>query len=149
VANIVKNTRVEVAKDGKSARVTGEWAAGPEVVSKAAGGSEMTIPVIVTEEMTVTAAPKRNYAAGVMDASGQILVKLPPQPLGSPDAGRKIDVDVGLNQPTGLRVSIARGPLDAAGTWSSAPVPIGGKPHIAQATAANGMVRVVFAVPKK
>jgi len=106
----------------------------------------MTIPVLVTEERTVAEAPRRNTSGGVMGAGGQILVKLPPQMLRAANASRTIEVDVGLTQPNGPRVSLAKGMLDATGNWS-APLSAGGKQYVAQASQTNGAVRIVFANP--
>jgi hypothetical protein len=144
MAKLVKNTRVEVSKDRKSARVTGEWAVGADVVSKAAGGSGMTVPVLVTEEQTVALPARRNAASGAMDEKGQIQVALPPQTLKAANATRVVEVDLGLMQPDGVRIPIAKGKLDLAGNWS-APVRLNNRHLLAQATTANGIVRVVFA----
>jgi PKD repeat protein len=153
VAKLVKNTKVEVAKDGKTARVTGEWAVGADAVSKAAGGSDMTIPVMVTEERTVVMTPGPNRKSGAMDGNGQIVIELPPQTIKAANATRAIEVDLGLTQPNGQRVPIAKGKLDPAGNWSQ-PVTLNGRQLVAQATTVNGKVRVTFATggavpPKK
>jgi hypothetical protein len=66
--------------------------------------------------------------------------------LGATNVARQIEVDLGLTQPSGERIRIEKGMLDAAGNWS-APVTLTGKPFLAQATVANGFVRVVFANP--
>ena len=147
VPPVVKNLRVEVAPDGQTARVTGEWAAGADAVSKAAGGSDLSLPLLVTEERASTAAPGRHGLSGVMDPqTRKIVIKLPQRARALASGTRQIEVDVGLTQPNGPRVPIAKGVLDAAGKWS-APVTLGGQPYVARATLANGVVEVSFAAP--
>lgn len=146
VGKLVKNAKVEVAKDGKTARVTGEWAVAADAVSKAAGGSEMTIPVEVTEERTVTTPPIKNWAAGAMDATNQIQIRLPPSPIKAANASRTVELDVGLMQPNGQRRPVARGKLDAAGNWSEL-VTLNNRQLMVQALTVNGTVRVTFANP--
>lgn len=143
---MVKNLKVEIAKDGKTARVTGEWAATAEKSLKAGGGGDVSLPVAVVEERPVPMAGKRNTYSGVWDASGQILVALSQQPqtLAVVNATRTIDVDFGITYKDGRRRdSLAKGTLDAAGAWS-APVKINDKMYTVKANAANGTVRVVF-----
>lgn len=147
VPAVVKNLKVEVAADHHSARVTGDWTTGPDAVAKAAGGTDVAVPVVLTEERAVTAAPTRHRVSGVMDMkTGLIVIPLPRSMAGAAAAGRQIEVELGLTQPNAPRQTIARGPLDAAGNWS-APVTLNGKAFLARATVVNGAVQVSFADP--
>jgi hypothetical protein len=137
---MVKNLKADVSADKKTVRLTGEWADSADKVMKAAGGGDVSIPLTLTEERTATAGPRRNVSSNVMDKNGQILVRLPQMPAGN--TARTITVDFGMTGPSG-RQSLATGTLDAAGNWTT-PLTIQGKPIKVKATAANGMVRVVF-----
>jgi hypothetical protein len=140
---VVRDPKVVVAGDRKTARVTGDWAATGDALAKAAGGTDVAVPVVVTEERSVSMAPGRNQSSGVMDASGTILVKLPPAARFA-GANRAVEVDFGLSQPNGQRASIAKGMLDAQGKWTSSAVPLGGKLFVVQATVENGSVKIIF-----
>jgi len=143
---VAKNVKCEVAKDQKSATISGEWTASGDAVAKAAGGSDLAVPVILTEEMRTTLSPRRQSLSGVMDAESKITVKLPPRPLG---AGiRTVSVDFGLSTRDGKRMKIVQGTLDANGVWQSTPTAIGGQQVRIQAVMKNDTVVMSFISPK-
>jgi PKD repeat protein len=147
VPSVVKNPRVEVAHDGLTAKVTGDWAGGQDVVAKAAGGSDVAIPVLLTEERAANPASHHHGLSGVMDPqTSKITIRLPQRAQSLLNGTRRIEVDVGLTQPTAPRISIAKGVLDESGKWS-APVTVGGQSYVARASLANGVVEVLFAKP--
>ncbi|CAN5250626.1 hypothetical protein BH11PLA2_BH11PLA2_37640 [soil metagenome] len=129
----VKNFKVDIAKDQKSASVSGEWAVTGDALAKIAGGSDMALPVMVTEERRMILSPGRQTVSGVMDGNQQILVKMPPRPLGSANGTRTISVDFGVSRKDGQRTRIAVGSLDAKGTWTSQPLTMGGQSYVVKA----------------
>jgi PKD domain len=136
----VKNLKAEVSADRRSVRLTGEWADTADKVMKASRGGDVIIPYTLVEEKTATTPPRKQVSSNVMDASGNLIVRLPQQ---AAKATRTISVDFGISGPTGRR-SLMTGTLDASGNWS-APLDINGKPHVVKANSSNGTVRVVFA----
>jgi len=139
----VKNVKVEVAKDKKSVTVTGEWSVSADKLAAAAGGSDVSIPIMIGEERTTVLAPVRNTVGGGMNDQQQLAVKLPPMPA-SVGATRKIEFELGMTQSNGQRTRVGGGPLDANGVWAGN-ADISGKPYPVRATAAaDGIVRVVF-----
>lgn len=138
----VKNAKVEIAADKKTARVTGEWALTGDQLVKAAGGSDVTVTLVITEERGSTVAGTKDRLVAATDATGAIQVRVPPQL--RPGAGtRTVEVDVGISQPNAPRISLAKGTLDATGKWS-APVQVNGKSATVSAEIVNNMVRVTF-----
>jgi PKD repeat protein len=61
----VKNLKVEVAADKKAAAVSGEWAGDPKAVNKAVGGSDVIIPLRLTEERASPVTPVVSTITGV------------------------------------------------------------------------------------
>jgi PKD repeat protein len=120
----VKNVKIEIAKDQKSAILSGEWALSGDALMKAAGGSDVIIPVVVTEERRSTYSPATQRISGVMDAQQQIVMTLPPRVIGGAST-RTVTVDFGISYKDGRRNRVAVGTLDAAGRWASPPIAIG------------------------
>lgn len=60
----VKNLKVAVAGDGRSAVVTGDWDAGAKGQNRAAGGSDAIIPLKVVEKRTSAIRPVVNTVGG-------------------------------------------------------------------------------------
>lgn len=139
---INRNTlKVEIAKDRKSATVAGTWTLSGNALIQAAGGSDVPLPLIVTEERVTRLSPKTSQMSGVLDAKQQIVIRTPPSPL--PNVKRTTTVDFGLLMPDGKRTSVASGPLDAAGNWTGK-AKLGGKDYTVQARTLNGQVVVTF-----
>jgi hypothetical protein len=132
----VKNLKLEIARDQKSALVSGDWAISGDALAKAAGGSDLTIPIVVTEERRSIMSPGRQTMSGVMDQKQQIMMKLPPRPLGTANSTRSVSVDFGIMQMDGKRHRIAYGTLDATGAWTSPPIQIAGQAYLIKATTA-------------
>ncbi len=60
----VKNLKVEVAADKRSAKLTGDWASTGDAAQKATGGSEVMVPLVLVEEKsTPVIAPPATRAA--------------------------------------------------------------------------------------
>ncbi len=141
---IVKNVKVVIAKDRRSALLTGDFAAAGEALASAAGGSDVAINIMLNEERTIEVMPRRNQVAGVMDDRQQVIaVKMPPQPLGLTEVKRTIEVDIGYSQPNSKRVPVANGTLDANGVWTM-PKTIGGKAVTIDARMTKDELRVSF-----
>ena len=68
--------------------------------------------LIIGEEKTGTASPRQNKSSNVMDASGQILVRLPQTVAGN--VARTLNIDIGLSGPTGRKslVKVVRAHLN-------------------------------------
>jgi PKD repeat protein len=76
----VKNLKVQVAADRRSATLSGEWAGDPKAVTKAAGGSDVIIPVKLTQERATPIRPVVNLVTGSPPPMP------PPRPGGYPSA---------------------------------------------------------------
>lgn len=141
-AVINRNTlKIEIAKDRKTATVSGTWTASGDALVREAGGSDVPLPLIVTEERVTRLSPRTSQMSGVLDAKQQIVIRTPPAPL--PSVKRSMNVDFGLLMPDGKRTSVASGPLDAAGNWTGK-AKLGGKDYTVQARTLNGQVVVTF-----
>jgi hypothetical protein len=81
----VKNLRVEVAADRKSAKLLGEWAA--------SNGAEVLVPVTLTEERAVAFQLPPQPVSATFSA-GAVSLPLPPQPLGVTGLQRRLMLDV-------------------------------------------------------
>ena len=66
----VRNLNVSVAADKRSALVTGEWAGDPKAAAKAAGGSDVIVPVKLTEERLVAQQPAVTMVTGTIGGAG-------------------------------------------------------------------------------
>lgn len=66
----VKNLRVDLATDRRTAKVSGEWTGTPDATIRATGGSDLMVPVQVVQErvMPLTSAPQ-TVAAQLIAAS--------------------------------------------------------------------------------
>jgi PKD repeat protein len=86
----VKNLKVEVAADRKSATLSGEWAGDPKALTKAAGGSDVLIPLKVTETRSGAIRPVVNTISGGtqnIPFPDLTVVPVPPGPPGPPTVG--------------------------------------------------------------
>ena len=74
----LKNAKVEVAADRKSAKLTGEWASSGDSAQKASGGSEVMVPVIlVQEKATPVNLPTETLAAAFTGEGGFVMQDSP------------------------------------------------------------------------
>lgn len=96
-ATAVRNVRAEVAADRRSVRVSGEWVVTGADVSRAVGGSDVMVPLLLTQDRsTVVNFPPETVAApldGWSPGSGPMLA-LPPQPRGITNLTRRIRVEI-------------------------------------------------------
>jgi PKD repeat protein len=91
----VKNVKVAVAADKRSATVTGEWAGDLKATNKAAGGSDAIVRVKLSQERTVQQAPAVTMVTGMFAQAGSELraaLPLPPAPMGG--ARREYQLEV-------------------------------------------------------
>jgi PKD domain len=136
-----ESLKVEIAQDRKTAVVSGTWSATGDALFREAGGSDVPLPLIVTEERVTRLSPRTSQMSGVLDAKQQIVIRTPPNPM--PGVKRTSTVDFGLLMPDGKRTSVASGPLDAAGNWVGK-AKLGGKDYTIQARSVGGQVIVAF-----
>lgn len=133
--------KVEIAKDRKSATIAGTWTLAGDALLREAGGSDVPMPLVVTEERVTRLSPRTQQTSAALDAKQQIVLRMPPNPL--PTVKRTAAVDFGLLMPDGKRTSVASGPLDAAGNWNGK-AKLGGKDYTVQAKTVGGQVIVTF-----
>ena len=121
----VRNLQVAVAADKHSAVVSGEWAGDPKSVAKAAGGSDVIIPVKVTLERVSAQAPIETKVTGTIGgAGGASRCELPLPPAVSGLAGGKREYHIEIRQPGagGKSVVALRAPESGTGSitfpWS-------------------------------
>lgn len=136
-----ESVKVEIAKDKTSATISGEWAATGDALIREAGGSDVTLPLLVKEERVTQLSPRTSEVAGTLDAKQQIVLRVPSNPL--PGVKRTMSVDFALLMPDGKRTPVASGPLDAAGNWTSK-VKLGGKEYTIQARTVGNQVVITF-----
>ena len=108
----VKNLRVEVAADRKAATVSGEWAG--------KGGTDVLVPVQLTEERTTTLQGTPETITGVFSTAGSratLSLPLPPAPAGLANAKRKMSLEVRQSGAGGTGRVLAAAP-DVAFPWS-------------------------------
>jgi PKD repeat protein len=104
----VKNVKVEVAADKKTAKVSGEWTGTADATNKAAGGSDVMIPLTLTLERslpytgsTQTVAAPLAFAGSFSPTSDDwtsgamaVTLKLPDLPAGVVNGQRKVSLDL-------------------------------------------------------
>ena len=100
----IKNLKLEIAADKKSAKLTGEWASTGDAAQKATGGSEVMVPVtLVQEKSSATILPTETYAAAFTGEGGFVMMNtdnaaktatLPLPPLGLKNGTRKMQLDI-------------------------------------------------------
>lgn len=117
----VKNLRVAVAPDKRSAVVTGEWAGDPKSAAKAAGGSDVIVPVKLIEERVSAQPPAVTMVTGTIGgAGGAARCELPLPPAVSGLAGGKREYQIEIRQPGagGKSVVALRAPQSGTGSVS-------------------------------
>lgn len=114
----VKNLRVQVSADKRSATLTGEWAGDLKATNKAAGGSDAIVRVRLNQERTVAVAPTVTMVTAMFATSGQALradLPLPPAPVGVAGAKREFQLDIRTVR-DGKAQSIMQAPADGKGS---------------------------------
>jgi hypothetical protein len=114
----VKNLKIEVAADRKSAKLSGEFTATGESATKASGGSDAMIPVVLTQEKTTAenmggnsmAVPFTFDAGGTGNGAMTATVTLPPAPLGVLNVLRKLEFQIREVAPDGRTAIIGSVP---------------------------------------
>lgn len=91
----VKNVKVSVAADKRSATVQGEWAGDLKATNKAAGGSDAIVRVKLVQVRTIQQPPAVTMVTGSFAVSGQSLrADLPLPPAVGPSAMREYQLEV-------------------------------------------------------
>lgn len=108
----VRNLRIEVAPDRKSATVSGEWAG--------KGGADVLVPVQLTEERTSTTQNPPETVTGVFATTGSratLALPLPPPASGMANVRRKMSLEIRQSGPTGTGRVVAAAP-DVTFPWT-------------------------------
>ncbi|HYH64588.1 MAG TPA: PKD domain-containing protein, partial [Urbifossiella sp.] len=108
----VRNLRVEVSADRKAAVVSGEWAG--------KGGSDVLVPVLLTEERTTTVQGMPETITGVFTTTGNrttLALPLPPAPTGIASPRRKMSLEIRQSGPGGTGRVVAAAP-DVTFPWT-------------------------------
>jgi len=152
----VKNVKIEVAADRKSAKLSGEFTAAGESATKASGGSDAMISLLMIEETQSVEAMHGNSIAVPFSSEGgfvsgdwanasmSALVQLPPAPVGVVNVQRKLEFQV--------REVAADGRTSIIGSVSDMKLPLrnslktlNGQQYVIEAESqAGGLLRVVL-----
>jgi hypothetical protein len=117
----VKNLKVAVANDRHSVVVSGEWAGDPKAAAKTAGGSDVIVPVKLTEERVVAQQPAVTMVTGTIGGAGGSARCDLPLPSTTPGlTGGKREYQIEIRQPgaDGRSVVAIRGPQTGTGSIS-------------------------------
>ncbi len=137
----VKNVKAEVAADKRSVKLTGEVAGD----AKAAGGSDVLIPLTLVEEKTIPAAiPCRSQSASVSPGV-PAEVGMPPTPTRMTGARRKMQLEFRQAVASGQSVVLAAAD-DLKLPWSEAKTYPTGQTYTYKAEAAGDKVRITVTV---
>lgn len=104
----VKGVKAELAADRKSAKLSGEWTGTVEAVNRAAGGSDVMLPLTLTQERITPYKPAQQTVAAPLAFAGSFsplsddwtsgglaaTVKLPDPPAGVTIAQRQVSLDM-------------------------------------------------------
>lgn len=113
----VKNLKVSVAADKRSATVSGDWAGDLKATNKAAGGSDAIVRVKMAQERVIQQTPTVTMVTGTFVTVGQALradLPLPPAPMGATGAKREFQLDIRAVR-DGKAQSIMQAPADGKG----------------------------------
>ena len=117
---VVKNVKLELNEDRKAGKLVGDWAAAGDALAKAAGKSDVMIPLTLTEERTSPAKSATETVSAVLNASGQTTpLSLPPQRLGAQHKERKIELQIVRAMPDGTQDVLVSEP-DLKFPWKGA-----------------------------
>ena len=102
----LKNLKVEVAADKKSAKLTGDWASTGDAAQKATGGSDVMVPVTLIQERASPSTPTTDSLAAVFTGDGGFVMQntenasrsaslpIPIQPSGMTNFTRKMQLEI-------------------------------------------------------
>lgn len=97
----VKNLRAEVTPDRKSVRLRGEWAVVGDGATKAAGGSDVVVPLTLVQERTVSRQGPTDAVSAQMPAEqtggqirGSATLRPRTQPLGTAGVQRRTGIEI-------------------------------------------------------
>jgi hypothetical protein len=110
----VKNLKVAVAADKRSFTISGEWAS-----AKGGGGSDVIVPVKLTEERVVPQPPAVTMVTGTIGGQGgqaRCDLPLPPRVTGLAGAKREYQIEIRQPGPGGKTVVTAKGPPGGVGS---------------------------------
>jgi PKD repeat protein len=114
----VKNLKLTIATDKRSAAISGEWAAAPDGKSHA----DALVPLKITEERASNKAASSMQATGLLTLSpngkASVAIPLPPLAANTDAVSRKIDVEIRQMGPGGKQFVVASGPLVGRGPVS-------------------------------
>ena len=116
----VKNLKVQVAADKRSATVSGEWAGDLKATNKAAGGSDALVRVKLTQERVIAQPAAVTMVTGTFAMSGQALradLPLPPAPAGFAGTKREYQLEFRTTR-DGKSQTLLQAPPDGKGTIS-------------------------------
>ncbi len=116
----VKNLKVQVAADKRSATVSGEWAGDLKATNKAAGGSDALLRVKLTQERVSAQPAAVTMVTGTLAVSGQALradLPLPPAPAGFAGAKREYQLELRTTR-DGKSQTLVQAPPDGKGSVS-------------------------------
>jgi hypothetical protein len=121
----VKNLKVAVAADRRSVTVSGEWAGDLKATAKAAGGSDVIVPLKLTEERVAPLPPAVTMVTGTIGGFGgssRCELPLPPGVSGLAGAKREYQIEFRQMGQDNKTATILRGPQNGAGSltfpWS-------------------------------
>ncbi len=137
----VKNLKVEVAADRRSVTLSGEWAALGDAGRKAAGGANVLVPLVLTEERTVPVAMPAANMAGSFAALGQPVVLPMPKP--APGLQRKMRLEFRQTTPDGRSQTLMTVP-DLKLPWTGTMPGASGAAQKFTATQVGDSVQVVW-----
>jgi len=110
----VRNLRVTVAADKRSATLSGDWA--NEAKPRGASGSDVIVPLKLTEERTIALPPAVTVVTGTISwPGGRCELPLPPT---VPGLTREYQIEIRQTAANGQAVAVARGPADGRGSVS-------------------------------
>ena len=102
----LKNLKIEVAADKKSAKLTGDWASTGDAAQKATGGSDVMVPVTLIQEKASPSTPTTDSLAAVFTGDGGFVMQntenasrsaslpIPIQPSGMTNFTRKMQLEI-------------------------------------------------------
>lgn len=107
----VRNLKVAIAPDKRSVTVSGDWVADSK--GKAAGGSDVIIPLRLIEERVTPMPPAVTLVTGAIAwPGGRCELPLPPATAG---LSREYQIEIRQTGTSGQAVVVARGPADGKG----------------------------------
>lgn len=114
----VKNVKVKIAEDKRSAVVSGDWAGDLKATNKAAGGSDAILRIKLGHERVAPHPLTVTMVTGTFAASGPVLkaeLPLPPAPVNLTGAKREYQLEIRSNR-EGKSHTVLRAPADGKGS---------------------------------